>query len=215
MTADRRKPELATLRRTTSDLAALTGMTPQELAAMYRKVFGSEPPSYSRERLLRQIAYRLQEQEQGGLSPAALQRIDALGEEVPPAWHERLAQARLYGQESRQPPASTTRRARAARRAEPAIPAQRHPAKGRATVAPRVRKRDPRLPPPGTVLTRLYDGQEHRVVVRDGWFEYAGRPFRSLTAIARHITGTPWNGYYFFQDALQQSIAGGGAAVTA
>jgi len=36
------------------------------------------------------------------------------------------------------------------------------------------------------------------VMVLDGGFEYLGRKFRSLSAVAKHITGTKWNGPLFF-----------------
>ena len=58
--------------------------------------------------------------------------------------------------------------------------------------------RDPRLPTPGTVLARLHRGAEHRVTVLADGFEYRGERYRSLSRIARLITGTPWNGYLFF-----------------
>ena len=52
---------------------------------------------------------------------------------------------------------------------------------------------------PGTMLLREYDGIEHRVtVLADGAFDLAGRRFKSLSAVARHITGTQWNGHRFF-----------------
>jgi Protein of unknown function (DUF2924) len=50
----------------------------------------------------------------------------------------------------------------------------------------------------GTRLIREYQGTEHCVTVRDGDFEYQGRPFKSLSAVARAITGTRWNGLLFF-----------------
>jgi hypothetical protein len=50
----------------------------------------------------------------------------------------------------------------------------------------------------GTRLIRDYQGIEHCVTVRDGDFEYQGRPYKSLSAIARAITGTRWNGLVFF-----------------
>ncbi len=53
-------------------------------------------------------------------------------------------------------------------------------------------------PLPGTRLIREYDGVQHVVTVRADDFEYEGRPYRSLSAIARHITGTRWNGWAFF-----------------
>ena len=53
-------------------------------------------------------------------------------------------------------------------------------------------------PLPGTRLVREYDGVQHVVTVRADDFEYEGRPYRSLSAIARHITDTRWNGWVFF-----------------
>lgn len=50
----------------------------------------------------------------------------------------------------------------------------------------------------GTRLIRDYQGVEHCVTVRDDGYEYQGRPYRSLSAIARAITGTRWNGLVFF-----------------
>ena len=50
----------------------------------------------------------------------------------------------------------------------------------------------------GTRLIRDYQGVEHCVTVRDDDFEYQGRPYKSLSAIARAITGTQWNGVVFF-----------------
>ena len=50
----------------------------------------------------------------------------------------------------------------------------------------------------GTRLIREWQGVEHCVTVRDHDFEYQGRPFKSLSAIARAITGTRWNGWIFF-----------------
>ena len=50
----------------------------------------------------------------------------------------------------------------------------------------------------GTRLIRDYQGVEHCVTVRDNDFEYQGRPYKSLSAIARAITGTQWNGVIFF-----------------
>jgi hypothetical protein len=58
--------------------------------------------------------------------------------------------------------------------------------------------RDIRLMP-GTVLTREYQGIEHRVAVaQDGQYEFQGRRYPSLSMIAREITGTRWSGPLFF-----------------
>jgi len=49
--------------------------------------------------------------------------------------------------------------------------------------------RDPRLPSPGTVITKRYKGRELRVVVRDDGVEFDGAMHPSLTALAKHVTG--------------------------
>jgi len=50
----------------------------------------------------------------------------------------------------------------------------------------------------GTRLIREWKGVEHAVTVLVNGYEYQGRPYRSLSAIARAITGTRWNGPLFF-----------------
>jgi hypothetical protein len=57
---------------------------------------------------------------------------------------------------------------------------------------------DPRLPATGTLLMRRYkDRDVIAKVLKDG-FEFDGKIYRSLSAIAREVTGTKWNGYVFF-----------------
>ncbi|MEO7854262.1 MAG: DUF2924 domain-containing protein [Rubrivivax sp.] len=51
---------------------------------------------------------------------------------------------------------------------------------------------------PGTRLLREWQGRTHQVTVAAKGFEYDGHSYRSLTAIARVITGTPWSGPLFF-----------------
>ena len=50
----------------------------------------------------------------------------------------------------------------------------------------------------GTRLIREWQGVEHTVTVLHDGYEWQGRPYRSLSAIARAITGTRWNGWVFF-----------------
>jgi len=64
--------------------------------------------------------------------------------------------------------------------------------------APRRRSTLDNRPIAGTRLVREWKGVEHSVTVRHEGFEYQGRPYQSLSAIARHITGTRWNGLVFF-----------------
>ena len=51
---------------------------------------------------------------------------------------------------------------------------------------------------PGTRLLREWDGRTHQVTVVEGGFEYEGQRYRSLSVIAREITGTRWSGPLFF-----------------
>ncbi len=58
--------------------------------------------------------------------------------------------------------------------------------------------RDPRLPKPGTALLRNYKGRRIVVEVLADGFAYEGQTYRSLSAVARAVTGTQWNGVAFF-----------------
>lgn len=72
----------------------------------------------------------------------------------------------------------------------------RRPAKGK-----REGRRQPGLlggPGAGTILTREYKGRQIEVTVVQGGFEYEGRRYRSLSAVAKAITGAHWNGPFFF-----------------
>jgi Protein of unknown function (DUF2924) len=51
---------------------------------------------------------------------------------------------------------------------------------------------------PGTRLMREWQGQTHHVTVATDGFEYDGKTWRSLSAVARSITGTAWSGPVFF-----------------
>jgi len=66
--------------------------------------------------------------------------------------------------------------------------------------------RDPRLPLPGTLLAREFKGRDIVVKVLDNGFEFEGRRYKSLSAIAKEVTGSKWNGFLFF------GLADGGTA---
>jgi hypothetical protein len=57
---------------------------------------------------------------------------------------------------------------------------------------------DSRLPPAGTLLTRQFQGQSISVEVLDDGFRYQERVYKSLSAVARDVTGVQWNGFSFF-----------------
>jgi hypothetical protein len=147
------------------EIAALDTLTVGELAAKYLEVFGVPTRTRNKDYLRRRIAWRIQEQQRGGLSARALERIEQLAPQAPARWHE---------------------------------PATRKPASGAPGRRSKPELRDPRLPPPGHVLTRIHDGIEHRVTILSDGFEYRGEHHRSLSQLAKLITGTPWNGYRFF-----------------
>ncbi|MDX2087846.1 MAG: DUF2924 domain-containing protein [Kofleriaceae bacterium] len=58
--------------------------------------------------------------------------------------------------------------------------------------------RDPRTPSAGATFRREFRGATHEVTVLEDGFEYKGRRYKSLSAVAREITGTRWNGWAFF-----------------
>lgn len=60
------------------------------------------------------------------------------------------------------------------------------------------RQRDPRVPAPGTVLRRTFGKKERTVKVLEEGFKYEDKTYGSLSAIAKKITGTSWNGFSFF-----------------
>ena len=64
---------------------------------------------------------------------------------------------------------------------------------------PMASRPDPRLPMPGTILTRVYKGQTLQVEVLAEGFAYAGQTYKSLSAVAKAVTGAHCNGFLFFR----------------
>jgi hypothetical protein len=152
-------------------LALLNDLPVADLADIYLELYGEPTRSRNRDYLRKRLAFRVQELHEGGLSAAACELIARLGETLPERWRIRL----------RQP-------------TEPDAP----PPEAEPVVLRPTEPRDPRIPPPGTWIQRAHGGREHRVFVRHDGFEYEGVNFKTLTAVARHITGTAWNGFTFF-----------------
>ena len=158
----------------------LRGMSVGELAARYREVFGEETRSRNKDWLWKRVAWRMQALEEGDLSDRARRRAAELA---------RDADVRV-----RPPRDVFEKRGAAGRtRTEPAA------------FAPH---RDVRLPLPGTTLTREYKGRVLRVTVLDGGFEFEGRVYRSLSAVAKEVTGSQWNGFLFFGLIGRRAAAG-------
>jgi hypothetical protein len=57
---------------------------------------------------------------------------------------------------------------------------------------------DDRLPRPGTILTRRYKGRTLQVEVLEHGFAFEGRTYRSLSAVAKAVTGSHCSGHFFF-----------------
>jgi hypothetical protein len=66
------------------------------------------------------------------------------------------------------------------------------------SVGPATSAADRRLPAAGTVITRLYKGKQLQVKVLADGLEYQGEHFKSLSAVAKHVTGSHCNGFTFF-----------------
>jgi len=148
---------------------ALREMTVGELRKKYAEVFGEETHSGNREWMWRRIAWRIQEIEYGGLSQRALERAGEIAD---------VADARKV----------VPKKAFENLMNEYGNGEKKKP----------VKRRKKRIPAPGTVLNREYKGDAYAVKVLKKGFEYEGRIFRSLSAVAREITGSHWNGYAFF-----------------
>lgn len=108
-------------------------------------------------------------------------------------------QANTYGdlsERARQRAAELANDADIRMKAPPTLP---HPSATSARKQPTHFKSDKaRLPIPGTLLTRTYKGRDIRVKVLADGFEFEGTRFQSLSAVAREVTGSHWNGYHFF-----------------
>ena len=65
---------------------------------------------------------------------------------------------------------------------------------------PNSEKEDPAIPKwiPGTIITKIYKGETHQVIVCEDHYVYQNLQYKSLSAIAKKITGTNWNGKVFF-----------------
>lgn len=141
-----------------------------ELKREYGVVFGEQATSSHKQFLFRRIAWQIQAQAEGGLSERALLRAAQIADD---------ADLRLGGEKGfwSWPEEASS-----------------HPKPESITLT----RRDGRLPEPGTLLRRHYQLNEIVVRVLEQGFEYQSRQYRSLSAVARQITGTRWNGFLFF-----------------
>ena len=151
------------------EVAALQRMTVKELRSKFADVFGDETRTGNKTWLVKRIAWRMQAVAEGDLSERARQRADELAND---------ADLRMS------PPKS-----------KPVVPTS---PERTANTTIRVTG-DDRLPLPGTIITREYKGQMLQVRVLPNGFEYEGEVYRSLSAVAKTITGSHCSGYLFFR----------------
>jgi hypothetical protein len=159
-----------------AQLDALNKMTTSDLADLYRELHGQPCRTRHRAYLIRKNAWRIQANAEGDLSERARKRAAELADD---------AEVRVMAPKTMICPPqvgetiSVTRRLRS---------------DGREGGA------DPRLPSPGAAIVRTYKGRRRRVVVLDdGQLEFEGQRYRTLSAVAKHITGSHINGFRFFK----------------
>jgi hypothetical protein len=178
---------------TPKDLSAqietLRAMSRADLIVRYREIFKEEPRTKHRDCLWRQIAWKIQADAHGGLSERAKRLAEELARDSDVRVRIPRDAFRDVGAKDPPPPAAPPPPPPPS---PPPLPAVTLPA-----AEPRA-GRDPRLPPPGTVLRREYRGTEVTVTVRDEDFLYGEKPYRTLSAVARAVTGSRWNGFLFF-----------------
>ncbi len=159
----------------------LSRMTVGQLRQKYQEVFGEESRSNHKQFLFRRIAWRIQALAEGGLSERARRRALEVANDA-----DLLIRAprTRFGQDaSLDPKLSVSRK-----------------------VAGDL---DSRLPPHGSYLEREYKGRRVIVKVLVDGFEFNGQIYRSLSAIAREVTGTKWNGFLFFNLSLTEEASDG------
>ena len=151
------------------EIAALARMTVAELRTRFAELFHEPTRANNRTWLLKRIAWRLQALAEGDLSERARLRALELAND---------ADLRLS------PPRGTTV---ASVEGEPSA------------ATPMPAPTNGRLPRPGTVITRRYKGRTVRVHVVETGLAFNGKVYKSLSAVAKAITGSHCNGYLFFR----------------
>ena len=136
-----------------AQIAEIQALDLARLRERWQVLYGKPAPRYSREHLIRRLAYRIQELAHGGLSDATRSQLRAIAEK-----------GGANGQ-----------------------------------VRPLARRNaDSGAPVPGTRIIRTWRDRRLEVVVLNDGFEFEGRSYRSLSAIAREVTSARWNGWLFF-----------------
>jgi hypothetical protein len=162
------------------EVTALGRLSTHDLRAQHAALFGDGAwATNNRVWLIKRIAWRLQAQAEGDLSERARQRAAELANE---------ADLRLGPPRTPLP------------RPEPKARAQATPEAARVhrTPAPRSAAKRPGGPGAGTTLARVYKGERLQVQVLENGFAFEGILYRSLSALAKTITGSHCSGVRFF-----------------
>lgn len=152
------------------EIEGLRRLTVGQLRAKHLELFGEECRSNHKDFLFKRIAWRMQAVADGGLSERARQRAMALANDAD-------LRIRAPKDAFADTPAADT---------------------GHAVTAGVDGGGDARLPMAGAVLTRKYKDRVISVEVRESGFEFDGKIYKSLSAVARAATGIRWNGFLFF-----------------
>ncbi len=156
------------------EIDALQQMTTSEIAERYEELYGQPVRTRHRAYLIRKVAWRLQANADGDLTERARKRAAELADD---------ADIRVMAPKTMICPPEDGSAVTVSRE----LPNGEH--------------NDPRIPSPGSAIVREYKGRTIRVVVladNDG-FEYDGERFRTLSAIAKKVTGSHINGFRFFR----------------
>jgi hypothetical protein len=152
------------------EVASMRRKTVRELREQYQEVFDEECRSNHKQWLIKRIAWRMQANEEGDLSERAKKRAAEIANHA----DLRMKAPRQIIFNSRQ---ETQRQ----------------------VIGKISTSHDPRVPMPGTILTRDYKGDTIQVAVLPEAFEYEGETYQSLSAVAKAITGSHVNGFLFFR----------------
>jgi hypothetical protein len=158
-----------------SEIDALHRMTTSDLVARYAELHGHDSRTRHRAYLIRKIAWRMQALAEGDLSERARKRAAELADD---------AEVRVMAPKTLICPPQGSGLVTTITRS---LPNGEH--------------NDLRLPCPGSAIVREYKGRTIRVVVlSDGQgFEWSGERYRTLSAIAKKVTGSHINGFRFFR----------------
>lgn len=162
----------------TKEIATMQRQSVNDLRDRYHAVFGEDTRARNKQWLIKRIAWKLQANEEGDIS----ERARRLAMEIAQSTDIRTSAPKIRSRPTKQTCETATTFI--------TLPA------------------DSRLPMAGTVLVKSYKGRSVQVRVLPNSFEYEGEQYKSLTAIARIVTGQKnINGFHFFKLGKAETTA--------